>query len=153
MMKNPPTYEDAQLILKLYDLRREETLRTARKWLGSMPRFESRAQLFEYAPPGSEENAYFRMVLTYWDMAAAFVAQGVLHKELFFRGNNLELLFVWEKVRPILGEFRAVSKNQIYLANLEQVANEFIAWYEEQSPGYYEQLKTNVGNIKAPGKP
>jgi hypothetical protein len=151
--KNPPTYEDAKLLLKLYDLRREEKLRAARKWLGSMPQLRSRAHYLELAPAGSEENAYFRMALTYWDMAATLVATGVLHKELFFRGNNLELLFVWEKVRPMIGELREASKNRMYGAALEEVAGDYIAWYDEHSPGFYQQLQTNVANIKAPAKP
>lgn len=152
MTKNPPTYEDAKLLLKLYDLRREEKLRAARKWFGAMPRLNSRAEFLEFAPPGTDENANFRMTLTYWDMAATLVATGVLNRELFFRGNNLELLFVWEKVRPMIGELRAVSKNNLYGASLEQVANDYIAWYAEQSPGFYEQLQENVGKIQAAKK-
>ncbi|MGZ4808220.1 MAG: hypothetical protein ACXV7D_02725, partial [Thermoanaerobaculia bacterium] len=72
-MKNPATYEDASLILRLYDLRREEKLRTARKWFGSVPAFASRDQWLQVCPTGSDENAYYRMVTTYWEMASSFV--------------------------------------------------------------------------------
>jgi hypothetical protein len=151
MMKNPPTYEDADLILKLYDLRREEKLRTARKWFGAMPALASRAEFLEQAPAGSEENAYFRMVLTYWDMACSFVATGVLNREAFFRGNNVEALYIWEKVRRAMSEIREVSKNKLYGAHLEQVANDYIEWYREQSPEFYETLQANVAKIAKKG--
>src|SRR5438552_11713775 len=90
------TYEDANLILRLYDLRREEKLRAARKWFGSIAPIESREEFLKRCPAGSDENAYFRMVTTYWEMAAAFVSNGILNRDLFYRSNNMELLFVWE---------------------------------------------------------
>ena len=77
-MKDQPTYDDAHLILRLYDLRREEKLRAARKWFASMPALASRDEFLKTCPAGTEENAYFRMVTTYWEMAASFVANGVL---------------------------------------------------------------------------
>jgi hypothetical protein len=149
-MKNPPTYEDANLILKLYDLRREETLRAARKWLGAQPPFTSIEQWRSVCPPGSDENAYYRMVTTYWDMAASFVATGVLNPELFMRANNLELLFVWEKVKHIVPLFRQMNNNPIAMRNIEEVANLFIEHMNAHAPGYYE---TFAGNIAKMGQP
>lgn len=151
-MKNQPTYEDANLILKLYDLRREETLREARKWMGSIPAFTSREQWLAACPPGSQENAYFRMVTTYWDMAASFVANGVLNAELFFRSNNLEMLYVWQKASGIIAETRKVQKNELYLLNLEKVATTYIEFLGQTSPGYYEQFAANIAKMQMPKK-
>jgi hypothetical protein len=146
-MKNPPTYEDANLILKLYKLRREETLRAARKWFGQSPAFTSREQWLAACPPGSEANAYFRMVTSYWEMAATFVVTGVLNAELFYRANNIEMLFVWEKVRRIAAPTREVSKNPLYWRNLEEVAEGFLRYMNEHAPGWYEQFAQGIAKI------
>src|SRR5688572_3272295 len=104
------TYQDAELILRLYDLRREERMRTARAWFlgnfsaGSMP------ELMEKYAPGTDHNAYFRMVATYWEMAASFVVRGILHEDLFFE-NNGEMLAVWEKTKNLIADMRRVRKN------------------------------------------
>jgi hypothetical protein len=146
-MKTPPTYDDANLILKLYDLRREEAMRRARKWFGEMPVLEAREDFLKRCPPGSEMNAWFRMVTSYWDMASSFIVTGVLNRELFFRANNTELLFVWEKIRRTMPEMRTVNKNPMYWTHLEQVAGEFIAFMNTQAPEFYEQLSANVAKI------
>lgn len=155
-MKNQPTYEDANLILRLYELRREEKLREARKWFGGAPRFTSRAQWLEFCPSGTQVNAYFRMVTSYWEMASSFVANNILNRELFFRANNQELLFVWIKVQDIVGEMRVAQKNPLYWSSLEDVAKSFIAWLAENAPGSYEQFTENVTksgqNAKPPAK-
>ena len=142
-MKNQPTYDDANLILKLYDLRREPRLRDARKFVGGLKPFDSREDFLKACPAGSEENASFRMVVTYWDMASSFIVTGVLNKELFFRANNLELVFVWEKIRLALPEIRAVAKNPTQYRHLEEVAKEFIEYMNESAPGWYDTMAAN----------
>jgi hypothetical protein len=136
-MKNPATYEDANLILKLYELRREPRLRDARKWFGGAPQFQSREEWLKVCPPGSEENASYRMVVTYWEMAASLVAGGVLNAELFY-SSNLEMLFVWEKIRVMLAEVRAAQRNPKLYRNLEQVATEFLDHMNATSPDWYD---------------
>lgn len=143
-MKNQPTYDDANLILRLYELRREPRLRQARKFIGEMKAFKSRQDFLETCPPGSEENASFRMVVTYWNMAATFVTSGILNKELFFQANNAELLFVWEKIRGAVPELREVSKNPLQYKQMEEVANEFIAFASEGAPEWYATFSANV---------
>jgi hypothetical protein len=103
-MTNKPTYDDANLVLRLYELRREETLRNARKWLASFsPGNPEHVQ--KVADRSSQENAYFRMVISYWDMAASFVTSGVLNEELFLQ-NSGEALYTWEKTRELIQENR-----------------------------------------------
>ena len=143
-MKNQPTYDDANLILRLYDLRREPKLREARKWLGSIAPIASREQFLKVCPPGSEENAYYRMVTTYWEMAATFVANGILNRELFYRANNMELLVVWEKVKGVAREMREFNKNPLSLRNMEHVAESFIEYLNENAPGFYETWSANI---------
>lgn len=146
-MKNPPTYEDANLVLKIYDLRRETELRKARKWFGTQPAFQTREEFLKVCPAGSEENAWFRMVTSYWDMASSFIVTGVLNRELFYRANNNELLFVWEKVRRIAPAMREANKNPFFWTHLEQVATDFIAFLEQHAPEAFAQLQANVAKM------
>jgi hypothetical protein len=149
-MKTTPTYDDANLILRLYDLRREEKLRAARKWIGSMPALTTRDEWLKICPPGSEENAYFRMVTTYWEMAASFVVNGILNRELFYRSNNLELLVVWEKIRRFVPEQRAFIKDPLRYKQIEEVAGGFIAYLNENAPGFFENWAAGLARPPQP---
>jgi hypothetical protein len=135
-----PTYDDAELILKLYDLRREERLRTARAWFTSSFSARSLAEVMEKYPAGSDHNAYYRMVGTYWDMAASFVVRGIVHEELFFESNG-EMLAVWEKMKDLVADLRTVRKNPMLYRNLEGAATKYIAWLDRQAPEAYSGIK------------
>jgi hypothetical protein len=113
------TYDDANLILRLYELRREDKMRAARNWFVANFRCKSMAAMGELCPPGTEANAYFRQVASYWDMAGSFVNTGVLNADLFFM-NTREILLVWERVKPIHAEMRGAFKDPGYLGNLEK---------------------------------
>jgi hypothetical protein len=95
--------EEAGLILKLYELRREETMRKARNWYFREFNPESLADFT--AAMFSENSGYARMVITYWDMAAALVNNGAISQELFTDSNG-EHIGVFAKIEPILGEIR-----------------------------------------------
>ena len=138
-----PTHDDAQLILKLYDLRREERLRKARAWFSSSFRVRMIDDFTRLCPVGSDENASYRMVVTYWEMVASFVTSGVLHKELFFQSGR-ELLFVWERIRDLVPNVRETTKDATAAAGIEAVARDFIAWWETRSPGAYAAFSKRV---------
>ena len=93
-MESPATYEDVNLVLRLYELRREDRLRKARAWFGQSFKVRTLDEFNQLCPVGSDENAYFRMVVTYWEMTASFITSGVLNQNLFFQSGR-ELLFVW----------------------------------------------------------
>ena len=135
-MRSKPSAEDANLILRLYELRREPRMRQARSWFMSSFHASTVEEYQRLCPPGSEENASFRMMVTYWDMAASFVASGALNAELFYE-NNQELLWVWERLRDLLPEARTLGKNPIQLRSLEKVAQGHIAWLKDNAPEYY----------------
>jgi hypothetical protein len=149
-MNSQATHEDANLILKLYDLRREPTLRDARRWIAQQAPFASREQWLGICPTGSQENAYFRMVVTYWEMASSFVANGVLNAELFYRSNNMELLLVWVKIRNMVDELRQVANNPLSYSHIEKVASGFIAFLNENAPGAFDTFAANVSRVAAP---
>ena len=115
-----PTYEDAQLVLKLYELRREEKLRAAREWFVGkfFPRSAADLETL-YTVPGIE-NTYFRMVVSYWDMAASFVARGVLNADLLLDSSG-EMVLVWAKLENYLPEIRGKVVSTAFLSNLEKV--------------------------------
>jgi hypothetical protein len=142
-METHATYDDVNLILRLYDLRREARLRQARAWFGSSFKVRSMEELLALCPMGSDENASFRMVVSYWEMVASFITGGVLNEKLFFQSGR-ELLFVWERVRDLLPQLRETYKDAGYLKNLETVAANFIAWMNTQAPGSYEAFSTRV---------
>src|SRR5271166_7155896 len=128
-----PTYDDVNLILKLYELRREERMRQARAWF---PKYKASSidEHMKSYPPGSDEDASFRMVTTYWEMVASFITSGVLNQDLFLESGN-ELLFTWTKVSHLIPGLRAAFQNPRYLANLETVANAAIKRMNRDNPG------------------
>ncbi len=109
------TPQDADLIIKLYDLRREATMREARNWM------------FTFNPTSvqdvievlmGEHSGHYRMVISYWDMAAAMVNNGAIDEQLFNETNG-EHLFVYAKIAPVIEEIRTLFGNPTFLHNLE----------------------------------
>src|SRR5258706_4293561 len=137
------TYDDVNLIVRLYEMRREDRLREARKWFTGSFKVKSFEEFQALCPAGSEANASYRMVTTYWEMVASFLTSGVLNNELFYQSGR-ELLFVWERVRDIVPPIRDTFNNPRELKNLEEAATAFIAWWKQQSPGAYEAFSKRV---------
>ena len=137
------TYDDANLILKLYDMRREPKLREARAWFTANFKVKTLEEFQKLCPPGSETNASYRMVTTYWEMVASFITAGILHRELFYQSGR-ELLLVWERVRDLMPEIRQSYKHANELKNLESAAQGYIAWWNAQTPGAYEAFSKRI---------
>jgi hypothetical protein len=122
MEKRNATPDDAKMIMKLYDLRREPVMRKARNFLNSFfP--QSADEFLKIAQAwGSDENAYVRQVVSYWDMAASFVLQGALHEELFLESAG-EMVFTFAKFHPFLAEIRKSMEAPEFLRNVETLLN------------------------------
>lgn len=112
--------EEAGLILKLYELRREATMRKARDWYFREFNPQTMAD-FNNAMYG-EHSGYLRMVTSYWDMAAALVNNGAISLELF-NDSNGEHISVFSKLELLLGEIRAAYGPK-FAANLEKLVDE-----------------------------
>jgi hypothetical protein len=138
------TYDDVNLILRLYELRREDKMRLARNWFVGNFKVKSMAQFQELCPPGSDANAFARQVTSYWDMVASFVTAGVLSEELLFQSAR-ELLLAWMRVQPIVEEARAAFKDPGYLKNLETVATSYIEYLNKTNPETVQAFKARVG--------
>ena len=139
-MKPCATYDDVNLVIKLYDLRREARLREARTWFGEHCRFSSAAEFEAACPMGSEGSTLFWQVVTYWEMVASFLTSGVLHKDLFFQSGG-EMIFTWLRVEPLLGGLREAMQDSNLLCNLETASKWYIEWLSGRSPGAYEAMK------------
>jgi len=116
------TAQDADLIIKLYDLRREERMRKARDFffLEFFPKSADDVKaLFINREEHPEQNAYFRQVASYWDMAAAMVNHGSIDQALFFDTNG-EFFGVWAKLSDFIEDLRAFLAPQ-FLVNLEKL--------------------------------
>ncbi len=122
-MSKKPTVADAQLILQLYDLRREAELRKARHWW-----------LTEFWPQnvddftkvagamGTQENAWLRQAGSYWSMAACLVLNGALNADLFLQPPmSGEMYFILAKVHPFLKELREKMGEPEMFRNIERV--------------------------------
>jgi hypothetical protein len=142
---NPrPTYDDANLILHLYETRREERMRAARAWFAAKCKgVKTYDELVKLAGPGTDENASFRMVTSYWDMVASFITSGVLNRELFFQSGR-ELLLVYVRISDVLPGIREAYKDPSYLRHLESVARDFAAHWQAQSKDAYEAFLKRV---------
>lgn len=139
----PATYDDVNLILKLYDMRREPRLREARAWFSANFKPKTYAEFQQLCPAGSDPNAFARQVMTYWDMAGSFVNSGVLNRDLFFQSGR-ELLFVWTRVEPFLAEFRAAVKDPNFLEHLESVGTAFAEYFKGRNSAAYEAFVARV---------
>jgi hypothetical protein len=142
-MTQKPTYDDANLILRLYEMRREDRMRKARAWFTANCKAKSYEELVKLAPGGSDENASVRMVTSYWDLVSSFMTSNVLNKELFFQSGR-ELLLVWERVRDYLPSMRDAYKDPSYLRHLEIVGNEFAEYFKKQDPVAYEAFLKRI---------
>jgi hypothetical protein len=112
-MPKKPTMDDARLILKLYDLRREAEMRKARQWWLNTFWPKSADDFVKVATAmGSQENNWLRQVGSYWGIAVSFVLNGVVSEKLFFQVSFCgEMYFIFAKVRPFLPEIREKMNN------------------------------------------
>lgn len=114
----PTPFESAQLNLKLFDLRREPVLREARAWLVVEFNPESFADFITIV--SGERNAAFRMVLSYWDMAASLVTTGAIDADAF-RAAHSEIFATFSKIHPYLAELRATAGEPEFCKHIEAV--------------------------------
>lgn len=121
------THAQAELLLKLYDLRRETRLREACAWLMDEVKVESMEELQRLCPPGSWEEKSFRMATTFWEMCASLVNRGLIDEDLYFE-NVRDQCGVWFRLEPLIEELRATMKDPKFYSNLEEHARRYEAW-------------------------
>ena len=111
-------FESATLLLRLYELRREPTMREARNWFALQFNPDTIDDVTQALM--GPNSGHFRMVTSYWDMAASFVLNGAIDEQMFNDANG-EQVGVFGKMEPFLAEYRTRMGSPRYLAQLEQV--------------------------------
>lgn len=122
-MAKGATAKDAQLILHLYDLRREAEMRKAREWClaqfwpNNVDDYLKIASAFQ-----TQENRWLRQIQSYWGIAAAFVIEGALNEDLFLKPSfSGEMFMLFAKVYPFLAELREKVGDPRAFADIEAV--------------------------------
>ena len=133
---------DAEIILKLYDLRRESVMREARAWVLNEFWPATADEYFDLATSSTDpHSAFVRQVNTYWEMAAALVLHGSVSAELFV-DCNAEGFFLLAKFAPILDDIR--QRNPMFLARTSDLIRRYPA-----AAARYEATLKNVEGIRA----
>ena len=148
-MREHPDHHDCELLLRLYDLRREAKLRQAREWVIGEFQAKTLEEYSQECPPGSEKSAFFRMTVSYWDMAASVVNNGLIKEEFFFE-NTSEFWLVWAKVKSLAPGLRESRKNPYMWNNLETLAGKYEQWMAKRAPQALESLRRRV--VEPPAK-
>jgi len=129
--------KEAELILRLYELRREPVMRDARNWFfGFNP---TGVQDFVSVMVDPQTSAYYRMVVSYWDMAASLVNNGAIDAQLFNDANG-EHVFVYSKIEPFIPQLQAAFNIPDYLPNFTKLVKE-IPDIDEKLQGIRERMK------------
>jgi hypothetical protein len=142
-VREHPDHHDAELLLRLYDLRREAKLRQAREWFMREFRAKTLEDFQRQCPMGSDNHTFFRMVLSYWDMAASMVSHSLIKEEFFFE-NTTEFWAVWDKMKDLAPALRELSKNPLHWKNLETLAGKFEHWMATRAPQALETLRKRL---------
>jgi hypothetical protein len=131
--------DEAALILKLYEMRRETEFRRAREWFDTEFNPQTALDVIELMSSGFGETARFRMVLTYWEMVAALVNYGSLDAGLM-HATNVEHLRYYAKIEPFINEVRAALGGD-FLPELEKFVKT-APDYEKRLAGWRELNKS-----------
>jgi len=116
------TPADAQVIMQLYDLRRESEMRKARNWFGMFNPQSVEEVINIVSAMGTDENRYFRMVTSYWEMAAALALHGAVNEQLFLDTQG-EMFFIFAKLAPHLEGYREKMQNPEAFRKVETLIN------------------------------
>ena len=143
-MKTKKALEQAELILKLYEIRRDTALRTARDYVGGefMPR--SVDEFVSLVKDGGKPSGHILQVYGYWDMVAAFVVHGALDEALIF-DTCQEMYFQFEKIQPYLAGFREKMNLPEFLRSIETV----VAGAQERRTRAVTKAKTKPAKVRA----
>ena len=121
-----PTHADAELLLHLYEIRRDPELRRARQWFLTEFRPGSWTEIRARYLSHSEEDRWFRMTTSYWEMVGTLIAQGVLHAEMYFDHTGEDIV-TWERCKSWIADARADIR-PTYLYRFERMVEEHQAF-------------------------
>lgn len=129
-----PTHADAELLLRLYEIRREPELRQARAWFLSEFRPAGWAEIKARWLTHHAEDRHVRMTVSYWEMVGTLVNRGVMHPELFFDHTGEDIV-TWDRCKAWIAEARADMRPN-YLHELETMATRHLAYRTHKTEAY-----------------
>jgi hypothetical protein len=136
-----PAIQQAELILKLYELRREAVMRQARGFIGGAFLPVSTEDMVAQVSAGTQESGFILQVYGYWDMVSAFVIHGALAEQLVY-DTCQEMYFQYSKIQPYLAGFREQMNLPEFLRSLQAVAE-----YSEESRARVKVMRENIARI------
>jgi len=149
-MPRKPTHADAELLLRLYEIRRDPELRRARQWFLTEMQPRSWDQIQATYLTHTDEDRWFRMTFSYWEMVATLVNRGVLHDELFFEHTG-EHVVTWEKCKPWIDGARATIR-PTYLHNFEELVKKHLAYRAKANAAALKRASPKRAKRAAKGK-
>jgi len=138
-----PTHADAELLLRLYEIRREPELRHARKWFLTEFRAQGWSEIKSRYLSHSDEDRYFRMTISYWELVGTLVNRGVIHADLFFDHTGEDVV-TWERCKPWIAEARADIR-PTYLYQFERMVSDHVAFRARTSKALLAAAKRGGG--------
>lgn len=147
-MARKPVHADAELLLRLYEIRRDPELRRARQWFLTEFKAATWEEIGARYLSHTDEDRWFRMTISYWEMVGTLVNNGVLHDELFFAHTGEDVV-TWERCKPWIDGARAAIR-PAYMGNFEKLVKDHLAFRVKQNAA---ALKSSAkGARKAKGK-
>jgi hypothetical protein len=134
------TAADADIVMRLYEMRRESVMRQARNWLFQFNPKSADDVVAVALAMGTEANTYFRQVTTFWEMAVSLALRGAVNQDLFVDWNG-EFIFVYSKFYPFLAEIREKLSNPGFLQRCEHMI--------ERIPGGEDRVKNTIKRYAA----
>jgi hypothetical protein len=132
-----PTHADADLLLRLYEIRRDPELRRARAWFLTEFHADSWAEIQARYLSHSDEDRWFRMTVSYWELVATLVNRGVLHAELFFDHTGEDVV-TWNRCTAWLEGARAEIR-PTYLYQFERMVRDHLAFRQRTIAAFQAQ--------------
>jgi hypothetical protein len=144
-----PTQADAELLLRLYEMRRDPELRRARQWFLTEFKAQSWMEIKLRYLTHTDEDRYFRMTTSYWEMVGTLVNRGVLHDELFFDHTGEDIV-TWERCKPWIEEARQDIR-PTYLYQFERLVREHQA-FRARASAAFTKANRGAGATKSAGQ-
>ena len=142
-----PSHADAELLLRLYEVRREPELRQARKWFLTDFKPASWAEIKAVYLSHTEQDRWFRMTISYWELVGTLVNRGVLHPDLFFDHTGEDIV-TWERCKGWIADARADIR-PTYLYQFERLVSAHVAFRKKTNAAF---LAPARGSAKRPSK-
>ena len=149
--KSKATPADAQVVMQLYEIRREPEMRKARNHMALKFNPQSLEEMLQLVGNfGEAENAYFRQVTSYWDMAASLVRHGAVHEGLFMSWAT-EMFFMWAKIQPYAAAYRKAVDSATFMSNVEALV-EGSKEGREKRIYFQDRIRKRLAAARATGK-